>query len=417
MPEVAERRHELPLARRQDPVADPIRTEALDDLADLLAPHLATLLADVDRHAEPRIARGLDQRLELRVVVAAASGARAGDVDADHPSVRPADRLLDDDLVQAEVEGAIHHQDQPGAYLRVLDARAVDAPDRGEDDVVEVALAAAVSLHRVEAELERRDPLRAVRAADRAVDGALDGERRRLDQLRPVVDLVELVEPLHAVRVGDGDERVELPEVLHRERDPLLVRDGPEDVRGDRAAEVGVELGEPFALEDHRASVRLPLLVEHRVESRGELDRAADEEEAEEEPGCDSEHAVRLLLPREPREEEERVEQADEGQRRSDDECARHEARPAVGACGSSRDESTTQNAGSTTYDTSVARSSSGWSRFVRSAVIEDAVDGERDHPGEEEERGPERARRRRTGSRQASAVTARIARSSADDW
>ena len=86
--------------------------------------------------------------------------------------------------------------------------------DRGEDDVVEVALAAAVSLHRVEAELERRDPLRAVRAADRAVHGALDRERRRLDQLRPVVDLVELVETLHAVRIGDGDERVELPEVL-----------------------------------------------------------------------------------------------------------------------------------------------------------------------------------------------------------
>ena len=98
--------------------------------------------------------------------------------------------------------------------------------------------------------------LRAVRAADGAVHGALDGERRRLDELRPVVDLVELVEPLHAVRIGDGDERVELPEVLHRQRDALLVGDRPEDVRGDRAAEVGVQLGEPFALEDHRASVR-----------------------------------------------------------------------------------------------------------------------------------------------------------------
>ena len=65
-------------------------------------------------------------------------------------------------------ERAVHHQDQPGAHLRVLEPRAVEAADRGEDDVVEVALAAAVPLHRVEAQLERRDPLRAVGAADRA---------------------------------------------------------------------------------------------------------------------------------------------------------------------------------------------------------------------------------------------------------
>jgi hypothetical protein len=31
---------------------------------------------------------------------------------------------------------------------------AVEAPDRGEDDVVEIALAAAVALHRIEAQLE-----------------------------------------------------------------------------------------------------------------------------------------------------------------------------------------------------------------------------------------------------------------------
>ena len=88
-------------------------------------------------------------------------------------------------------------------------------------------------------------PLRAVRAADRGVDGALDGERRGLDQLRPVVDRVERVEVLDAARVGDGDERVELPVVLDRQRDALLVREAPHDVRRDRAAEVRVELGEP----------------------------------------------------------------------------------------------------------------------------------------------------------------------------
>ena len=117
--------------------------------------------------------------------------------------------------------------------------------------MVEIPLAAAVSLHRIEAELERRDPLRAVGAADRGMHRALDGERGGLDQLRPVVDPVEHVEVGDAARVGDGDERVELPVVLDRERDPLLVRQRPEDLGRDGAAEVGVELGE--TLVEHRA--------------------------------------------------------------------------------------------------------------------------------------------------------------------
>ena len=103
---------------------DPVGTEVLDDLADLLAADVAPFLADVDRDAEPGVARRLDDRLDLRVLVAAAAGSRTGDVDPDDPAPGPADRLLDDDLVQPQVEGAIHHQDQPGADLRVLDARA-----------------------------------------------------------------------------------------------------------------------------------------------------------------------------------------------------------------------------------------------------------------------------------------------------
>ena len=122
--------------------------------------------------------------------------------------------------------------------------------------MVEVALAAAVALHRVEAQLERRDPLRAVGAADRAVHRALDRERGGLDQLRPVVDRVERVEVLDAARIRDGDEPLELPVVLHRQGDPLLVGEAPEDVRGDRAAEVGVELGEALVGGDHPVTLR-----------------------------------------------------------------------------------------------------------------------------------------------------------------
>src|SRR5439155_24293548 len=88
--------------------------------------------------------------------------AGAGDVDPADPARRPADRLVDDDRVHLLAEGAVHHQDQAGVDLRVLEAGEVEAADRGQDDVIQIAFAAPVSLHGVEAELERRDSLRAV---------------------------------------------------------------------------------------------------------------------------------------------------------------------------------------------------------------------------------------------------------------
>src|SRR6267142_628607 len=69
-------------------------------------------------------------------------------------------------------------------------------------------------------------------------------------------------------RIGDRDEAVELPEVLHRERDALLVREAPEDVRGNRPAEVGVQLGESF----HEESLeRAPLLLTYDARVRALL--------------------------------------------------------------------------------------------------------------------------------------------------
>src|SRR5207248_6991300 len=90
---------------------------------------------------------------------------------------------------------------------------------------------------------------------DRRVHRALDGDRARLDQLCPVVDRVERVEVRDAARVGDRDESMELPEVLDGERDALLVGEAPEDLGGDRAAQVRVELGEAF----HRGILRAAL--------------------------------------------------------------------------------------------------------------------------------------------------------------
>ena len=102
-------------------MAEPVRAERLDDLADLLDSVVAAFLADVDRHAEPAVARQVDVLADLRVVVPRASRARAGDIDADDPARPIAQRLLDDHHVLVGGERAVHHQEQPGANLRVLE--------------------------------------------------------------------------------------------------------------------------------------------------------------------------------------------------------------------------------------------------------------------------------------------------------
>ena len=61
---LAQEPHQLGVAGGQDPVADPLGTQALDDLADLLGAGLA-LLADVDRDPETGRSGGLDHRRDL----------------------------------------------------------------------------------------------------------------------------------------------------------------------------------------------------------------------------------------------------------------------------------------------------------------------------------------------------------------
>jgi hypothetical protein len=89
-----------PVAGGEDLVPDPVGAQGGDDLTDLGDSVLAALLADVDRHPEAGVARLLDERVQCPVGVGTvAVRARAGDVDADDPARRVADRLLDDDLV------------------------------------------------------------------------------------------------------------------------------------------------------------------------------------------------------------------------------------------------------------------------------------------------------------------------------
>src|SRR5205085_4083940 len=126
-------RRQLRVACGEDAMPDPVWPEVLDHLAELCDAVLAALLADVDRHAEARLARRLHVLDDLAVVVALAAGPRAGDVDPDDAAWRVTDRLVDDDRVLLGRERPVHHQDQAGAHLRVLEARPVEATDGGHD--------------------------------------------------------------------------------------------------------------------------------------------------------------------------------------------------------------------------------------------------------------------------------------------
>src|SRR5439155_17694262 len=200
-------------------------------------------LSGMDSHTEAAFLRALEQRRIIRVAEVRATC--AGDVDADDPAVTVFQGFVHDDLVLLIGELAVEAEDEAGAD-RILQVHAVEAADGGHHDVVQVLLAAAVPFHRIEAHLERGDVVLAVGPADDLVHRRLDGDRAGLDQLGPVIEGQELVEAL-PLAGGDGDEIDELPVVLGRKPDPLLMRDRPHDRRIDGAAEVGVEIDELVA--------------------------------------------------------------------------------------------------------------------------------------------------------------------------
>ena len=164
-------------------MTDPVGLEQLDDPGHLVD---RPGLARVDGDPEAVLARPPEEALVIGDPERGGFG--AGDVDTDDAPVTPADRLLHDDLVELVRKGPVEAEDEPGLD-GVFQRRPVHPPRRRGDDVVEVLLAAAVALHRVEAELHRRHVVLAVGAADDLVDGALDGDRARLDEFRPVEEL------------------------------------------------------------------------------------------------------------------------------------------------------------------------------------------------------------------------------------
>jgi hypothetical protein len=119
------------------------------------------------------------------------------------------------------------------------------------DDVVQVALAAQVPLHRVEAQLDQRHAAGAKLLTDDLVDRPLDGRGRRLNLLRPVVQDREVVrQRRHRLGLRRDQDRG-TPVRLHRQLEPLVMRDRPEDVRCHSAADVDVKVGQLQAGIEH----------------------------------------------------------------------------------------------------------------------------------------------------------------------
>ena len=250
-PAVAKHPHRPGVIGGLDAMADPVRLEELHDPPDLLD---RTRLTGVHRETQTELARATEQASVVRYPEGRRLG--PGDIDADHAAVPPSDRLLGDDLVQLVREGTVEAEDQ-ARLDRVFESRLVHSSNGRSDDVVEVLLAAAVSLHRVEAQLHGGDVVLPVRPADDLVDGTLDGERAALDQLGPVEELEIAIEGAVPPR-RHRDHVAELPVVLRRELDPLRMGDAPHDRRSHGAAEMTVELGEgDLAREDGRHDLRI----------------------------------------------------------------------------------------------------------------------------------------------------------------
>ena len=209
-PALAEHGHRARVVGSLHAVADAVGLEQLDDAGDLLD---RSGLAGVDRDARGRAGAPAGR---------AAGSRRRGTWPTPGPAMstpttpRSRQAIAFSTMISLSSYGNARSRQKirPGLTGYSSVARSMPA-DRRRDDVVEVLLAAAVPLHRVEAQLHRGDVVLAVGAADDLVDRALDGDRARLDELGPVEQLQVAVEALRAPRV-DRDQVAELPVVAGR---------------------------------------------------------------------------------------------------------------------------------------------------------------------------------------------------------
>src|SRR3989344_866481 len=91
---------------------------------------------------------------------------RTGKVDADNTVGFVPNRFLNHNRVLRGTEGAVDIYDEAGVDLRILHHGSAHAPERRENNEVEVALAGAVALHRSEAEFLKHEVALAVSSAD-----------------------------------------------------------------------------------------------------------------------------------------------------------------------------------------------------------------------------------------------------------
>src|SRR5712692_3658607 len=131
-------------------------------------------LAGMHRGPELGAARALEQIAIAQHLLAELERVllRPGQVDPDHAAPGVLDRFAHQDLVELVTELARQAEDDPGTDA-VLETGAVHPAQGGGDDVVEVALAAEIALHGVEAKLEQGNARGAILLAYDFVDRAL----------------------------------------------------------------------------------------------------------------------------------------------------------------------------------------------------------------------------------------------------
>ena len=168
---------------------------------------------------------------------------RSGQVDAHDAVCAVLDGLLHDGVVGLGIQAAVGAEDDARMDVRILEQGTIHAVRRGHDDMVQVALAVPVALHRAVTQLDQVDVAMPIAAADDRFDAGLHGLGTGLNQLGPVEEIQVRLERLDVRGIG-GHQLGEIPVVLAGQLDTLVVGDAEQQCRVDRGAHVRVQLGQ-----------------------------------------------------------------------------------------------------------------------------------------------------------------------------
>ena len=106
-------------------------------------------------------------------------------IDSDDTEGLIPNRLLHDNAVLVRRQAAIHHKDQTGPDLRVLDQRSMQSGCGSQDNVVQVAFPLPIAEHRIEPQFLENQVAFTISAANDAGDRLGNGLRGGLDEFGP----------------------------------------------------------------------------------------------------------------------------------------------------------------------------------------------------------------------------------------